>query len=79
MVADTMIVRTRGSGFPLQTACSDLALAGAQPETIFHSTLPVGTSLLVVFIPSKDRAGKPVDQDFWGDEVLKTLGPVMGS
>jgi hypothetical protein len=46
----------------------------SQPEQIFHSQLPVGTSLLVVFIPSKDRDGKPVDQDHWVDEVLKTLG-----
>ena len=46
----------------------------SQPEQIFHSTLAVGTSLLVVFIPSKDRAGKPVDQDHWVDEVLRTLG-----
>ena len=45
-----------------------------QPAAIFHSTLPVGTSLLVVFVPSKDRGGKPVDQDFWVDEVLRTLG-----
>ncbi|MBI1833052.1 MAG: hypothetical protein HYR84_16550 [Planctomycetes bacterium] len=46
----------------------------SKPEQIFHTTLPVGTSLLVVFIPSKDRDGKPVDQDHWVDEVLKTLG-----
>jgi hypothetical protein len=46
----------------------------SQPEAIFHSSLPVGTSLLVVFIPSRDRDGKPVDQDHWVDEVLKTLG-----
>src|SRR5438477_4053124 len=46
----------------------------SQAGQIFHSSLPVGTSLLVVFIPSKDRDGKPVDQDFWVDEVLKTLG-----
>jgi hypothetical protein len=46
----------------------------SQPEQIFHSTLPVGTSLMVIFIPSKGRDGKSVDQDFWVDEVLKTLG-----
>ena len=44
------------------------------PDAIFHSTLPVGASLLVVFIPSKDRDGQPVDQDYWVDEVLTTLG-----
>jgi hypothetical protein len=46
----------------------------ARPEQIFHSTLPVGTALLVVFIPSKDRDGIPVDQDHWVHEVLTTLG-----
>lgn len=30
--------------------------------------------MLVIFIPSKDRDGKPVDQDYWVDEVLETLG-----
>ena len=48
--------------------------AAPQPEQIFHSTLPIGTSLLVVFIPSKDRDGNPIDQDHWVDAVLKTLG-----
>jgi hypothetical protein len=45
----------------------------SQPETIFHSSLPIGTSLLVVFIPSKDRDEDPIDQDYWVDEILKTL------
>lgn len=46
----------------------------SQPEEIFRSKLPVGTSLIVVFIPSKDRDGKTIDQDRWVDEVLRTLG-----
>jgi hypothetical protein len=44
------------------------------PQAVFHSTLPVGTSLIVVFVPSKDRDGQPIDQDYWVDEVLTTLG-----
>ena len=36
--------------------------------------MPVGTSLVVVFVPSKDREGQPIDQDRWVDEVLTTLG-----
>src|SRR5207245_1144641 len=35
---------------------------------------PVGTSLVVLFVPSKDRDGQSVDQDYWVDEVLRTLG-----
>ena len=44
------------------------------PAEVFRSSLPVGTSLLVVFVPSKDRDGEPIDQDFWVNEVLQTLG-----
>src|SRR3954452_8161557 len=44
------------------------------PAEVFRSALPVGTSLLVVFVPSKDRDGQPIDQDFWVSEVLQTLG-----
>lgn len=36
--------------------------------------MPTGTSLIVVFVPSKDRLGEPIDQDYWVDEVLTTLG-----
>src|SRR5437868_14521696 len=43
-------------------------------EAVFRSALPVGTSLVVVFVPSKDRDGQPVDQDYWVDEVLRALG-----
>jgi hypothetical protein len=45
-----------------------------QAEAVFRSALPVGTSLVVVFVPSKDRDGQPIDQDYWVDEVLRTLG-----
>ena len=44
------------------------------PHEVFRSRVPVGTSLLVVFVPSKDRNGEPIDQDHWVDEVLSTLG-----
>jgi hypothetical protein len=43
------------------------------PHEVFHSALPAGTSLIVVFVPSKDRDGQPIDQDHWVDEVLTTL------
>jgi hypothetical protein len=44
------------------------------PHEVFHSALPTGTSLVVVFVPSKDRDGLPIDQEHWVDEVLTTLG-----
>jgi hypothetical protein len=46
----------------------------SDPQTVFHSALPVGTSLVVVFVPSLDRDGKPIDQEYWVDEVLTTFG-----
>jgi hypothetical protein len=44
------------------------------PEQVLRSSLPVGTSLVVVFVPSKDRDGVDIDQDYWVGEVLTTLG-----
>jgi len=46
----------------------------ADPQQVFHSDLPAGTSLIVVFVPSRDRDGNPIDQDHWVDQVLTTLG-----
>jgi hypothetical protein len=34
----------------------------------------VGTSLVVIFVPSLDRDGQAIEQEFWVDEVLTTLG-----
>jgi hypothetical protein len=36
------------------------------------------STLLVLFIPSRDRANEPIDQDFWVSEVLAVLGRVIG-
>jgi hypothetical protein len=33
--------------------------------------------LLVVFVPSRDREGATIDQDFWVDEVLTALGQLF--
>jgi hypothetical protein len=44
------------------------------PGQVFQTHLPTGTSLVVVFVPSKDREGVAIDQDYWVDEVLTTLG-----
>lgn len=45
-----------------------------KPQEVFRSELPAGTSLVVIFVPSKDRDGQPIDQERWVDEVLTTLG-----
>jgi hypothetical protein len=36
----------------------------ADPQQVFRTTLPAGTSFLVVFVPSKYHEGQPIDQDF---------------
>lgn len=46
----------------------------SDPQAIFRSALPVGTSLIVIFVPSQDRDGQPIDQEYWVDEVLTALG-----
>ena len=44
------------------------------PQEVFQSNLPVGASLIVIFVPSRDRDGQPIDQEYWVDEILTTLG-----
>jgi hypothetical protein len=46
----------------------------AEPQNVFRSHLPVGASLIVIFVPSRDRDGHPIDQEYWVDEILTTLG-----
>lgn len=36
------------------------------------------STLLVLFIPSKDRADQPIDQSYWVEETLTTLGTLFG-
>lgn len=36
------------------------------------------STLLVLFIPSHDRAGQRVDQDYWVGEALRALGELFG-
>lgn len=36
------------------------------------------STLLVLFIPSKDRADGPIDQGYWVEETLNTLGTLFG-
>lgn len=43
-------------------------------ESILRTSLPTGASLLVTFVPNKDRNAQPIDQEYWVDQVLTTLG-----
>ncbi len=36
------------------------------------------STLLVLFIPSKDRADQPIDQEHWVAEALRILGTLFG-
>ncbi len=54
-----------------------MAAPSVDPQQALRSTLPAGTSLVVVFVPSKDRDTNPIDQDYWVDEVLTTLGQLF--
>jgi len=33
----------------------------ADPQEVFQTDLPAGTSMIVVFVPSQDRDGNPID------------------
>ena len=36
------------------------------------------STLLVLFIPSKDRSDRAIDQAYWVDEALTVLGTLFG-
>lgn len=36
------------------------------------------SALLVLFIPSKDRRNKPIDQRYWVKETLNVFGTLFG-
>src|SRR5438105_1868740 len=44
------------------------------PQEVFRATLPLGTSQIVIFVPSLDREGKSINQDHSVDQILTTLG-----
>ena len=50
------------------------AVAGNDRRSLWKRLIRIGASLIVVFVPSKDRDGQLIDQDYWVDEVLTTLG-----
>ena len=51
--------------------------SGSDYGTLFKASKSA-SSLLVLFIPSRDRDEKPIDQDHWRDEALSVLGQLFG-
>ena len=54
-----------------------MASPPVNPAEVFRSSLPAGTSLIVIFVPSKDRNGSPIDQEYWVDQILTALGQLF--
>ncbi len=46
----------------------------AEIADILLADKPEGSSQVVLFIPSKDREGKQIDQGYWVDEGYESLG-----
>ncbi len=51
--------------------------SSARPEAWLGASQPVGTLIIVLFVPSKDRDGKDIDHDFWVAAALETLGTLF--
>lgn len=49
-------------------------MTGKSIQSALGATHPVGGEQVILFIPSKDRSGQPIDQNHWTDEALDTLG-----
>jgi len=45
------------------------------PQAVFRSGLPAGTSFVVVFVPSQDRDGQPIDQEYPDDAKSRVDNP----
>ena len=43
-------------------------------QSALGATHPVGGTQVTLFIPDKDRDGRPIDQGLWGDQALDALG-----
>lgn len=43
-----------------------------------HGAAKRAATLLVLFIPSQGRSGEEIDQEYWVDEALATLGRLFG-
>ncbi len=48
-----------------------------KPESWLGASQPVGTLIIVLFVPSKDRDGNDIDHDFWVTGGLEALGTLF--
>jgi len=46
----------------------------AEIADILEADKPEGSSQVVLFVPSKNRDGDEIDQDYWVDEGLRIIG-----
>ena len=46
----------------------------AEIADILQADKPEGSSQVVLFVPSKNRDGDEIDQDYWVDEGLRIIG-----
>ncbi len=46
-------------------------------QKILGARLPAGTLQITVFIPSVDREHRPIAQEVWAEECLRTLGTLF--
>ncbi len=46
-------------------------------QKILGARLPAGTLQITVFIPSVDREHRPIAQEIWAEECLRTLGTLF--
>jgi len=51
--------------------------SAGKPETWLGASLPVGTLMIVLFVPSQDREGNDIQHDDWVTGALETLGALF--
>ena len=49
----------------------------AEIANILQADTPSGSSQVILFVPSKDRAGHEIDQAYWVDEGLRVVGQLF--
>jgi hypothetical protein len=49
----------------------------AGPESWLGASQPVGTLIIVLFVPSQDRDGNQLDHELWVSRALETLGTLF--
>jgi hypothetical protein len=41
------------------------------------ANMPVGSRVFILFVPSVDREGRPIDHDYWREEALRVFGTLF--